>query len=194
MSFPETAIADRLVTDSEKAAFEVLPLLVGSDDARRSRYAIQLGDIMGNPGEFQRYVAGLAPERLAAIDRLLRCFMENVELLVHKTWVEKSEEKPKERLLEDLASFERDFRDGSLSPALRRFVSMAHAIANLLFGAQSRAPDFLFYCFRIDPKLGLFFWYVDELEKQVRAAAEQPLSVDLMATEVLIGVYVLSSF
>ncbi|HTX72604.1 MAG TPA: hypothetical protein VMC79_07235, partial [Rectinemataceae bacterium] len=74
----------------------------------------------------------------------------------------------------------------------RRFVALAHAIANLLFGAQSRASDFLVYCFRIDPKFGLFFWFVGELEGQVRGA---PLPGDeLLTMEILIGVYVLSSF
>jgi hypothetical protein len=126
------------------------------------------------------------------MDRLLRIFRENAELLVHKTWVEKSEEKPKERLLEELGAFERDFRDGTVGPAFRRFVALTHSIANLLFGAQSRAEDFLVYCFRIDPKLGLFFWYVAELEKQVRSPS--PPSDELMTTEVLVGAYVLSSF
>jgi len=192
MSFPESAIEDRLVTDAEKAAFAVLPLLIGANDSLRSRYAVQLADILGNPGEFQQYAVGKAAERLARIDRLLRVFRENVELLVHKTWVEKTEEKPKERLLEDLAAFEHDFRDGAIAPAFRRFVALAHAIANLLFGAQSRASDFLVYCFRIDPKFGLFFWFVGELEGQVRGA---PLPGDeLLTMEILIGVYVLSSF
>jgi hypothetical protein len=194
MSFPESAIDDRLVTDAERAAFDVLPLLVAAGDALRSRYACKLADIIGNPGEFQLYVSGKAAERLTRMDRLLRVFRENVELLIHKTWVEKAEEKPKERLLEELAAFERDFRGGVVGPAFRRFVALSHAIASLLFGAQSRAPDFLVYCFRIDPKLGLFFWFMSELEKQVRAQREDDPSEDLMTTEVLIGVYVLSSF
>jgi hypothetical protein len=191
MSFRESAIDDRLVTDAEKAAFEVLPLLVGADDAHRSRYTIQLADIIGNPNEFQQYVVGSAAERLAHIDRLLRVFRDNVELLIHKTWVEKSEEKPKERLVEDLAAFERDFREGAIGPAFRRFVAIANAIAGLLFGHQSRASDFLLYCFRIDPKFGLFFWFVGEMERQSR---ELPPSEEVMTDEILIGIYAVSSF
>ena len=136
------------------------------------------------------------PERLARIDRLLRIFRENVELLVHKTWVEKSEEKPKDRLLEDLVAFEREFRDGAVCPAFKRFVALANSIASLLFGHQSTAEDFLAYCFRIDPKFGLFFWYVGELEKQAREGAREgdKRTNELMTVETLLGVYVLSSF
>ena len=111
---------------------------------------------------------------------------------MHKTWVEKTEEKPKERLLEDLTAVEKDFREGTIGPAFRRFVALAHAIAHLLFGAQSRASDFIVYCFRIDPKFGLFFWYIDQLEAQARGA-DLP-SYELMTVETLLGVYVLSSF
>jgi len=193
MSFTEAAIADRLVTDVEKVAFETLPLLVGSDGARRNKLSVKLADILGNPGEFQQYLSGGASDRLARVDRLLKVFMENVELLVHKTWVENPEEKPKERLLEDLAAFERDYRSGAASSAFKRFVALANSIASLLFGHQSRAEDFLLYCFRIDPKFGLFFWYVGELEKQARDESDPP-SDDLMNIETLIGAYVLSSF
>jgi hypothetical protein len=191
MSSRETTIDVRLVPDVDRVAFETLPLLVGAEDARRGRYAMQLADILGNAGEFQQYVNTPPPERLARIDRLLRIFRENVELLVHKTWVEKSEEKPKDRLLDDLLAFEREFRDGAICPAFKRFVALANSIASLLFGHQSKAEDFLAYCFRIDPKFGLFFWYVSELEKQAR---EGVCTDDLMTVETLLGVYVLSCF
>jgi hypothetical protein len=196
MSSRETTIDERFVSTTEKAAFEILPLLVGAGDSRRGRYAIQLADILGNPGEFQQYINGSGPERLARMDRLLRVFRENVELLVHKTWVEKSEERPKDRLLEDLLAFEREFRDGAISPAFKRFVALANSIASLLFGHQSKAEDFLAYCFRIDPKFGLFFWFVNGLEKQAREVAREgdKSPEGLLTVETLIGVYVLSSF
>ena len=116
MSSRESTIDVRLVPDVDRVAFAGLPLLIGADDARGGRYAVQLAESYGNAGEFQQYLAGPAAERLARIDRLLRIFRENVELLVHKTWVEKSEEKPKERLLEDLMAFEGEFREGPSAP------------------------------------------------------------------------------
>jgi hypothetical protein len=193
MSFPEAAIADRLVTDAEKVAFDTLPLVVASEGVRRTKLSVKLADILGNPGEFQQYVTGSSGDRLARIDRLLRIFLENVELLVHKTWVENPEEKPKERLLEELLAFERDYRAGAAASAFKRFVALANSIASLLFGHQSRAEDFLLYCFRIDPKFGLFFWYIEELEMQAHDESDPP-SAELMGLEILIGIYVLSSF
>jgi hypothetical protein len=193
----EFAVEEKLVSDSERLAFNTYAAMVAATSAsERADQAVAFADILGNPGEFQQYVIGGSGERLAHIDHLLRIFRENVELLVHKTWVEKSDEKRKEKLLEELSCFEREFRDGTVVPAFRRFVTLARSVAHLLFGAQSRAEDFLVYCFRIDPKLGLFFWYVGELEVKSRDTTAPDLrgSDELMTIETLVGMYVLSSF
>jgi hypothetical protein len=191
MGSRETVMDDRLATDAEKVAIKAFSLLVGADEARRGRYATQIADVLGNHGEFHQYVSGSAPDRLARIDRLLHIFHENVELLINKTWVEKSEQKPKDRLIDDLATFEKDFREGAVLNSFRRFVALANSLASLLFGHQSKAEDFIAYCFRIEPKFGLFFWYVGELEKQ---AHEGSFPDDLLTLETLLGVYVLSCF
>lgn len=193
----EFAVDERLVSDAERVAFGAFASLVEASSAtERAGYAVAFADILGNPGEFGQYIRGNSGDRLARIDHLLKIFRENVELLVHKTWVEKSDEKRKEKLLEELVAFEREFRDGSVLPAFRRFVALARSIAHLLFGAQSRADDFLLYCFRIDPKLGLFFWYVGELEAASReeTMSNKHSSEDLLTVETLIGIYTLSSF
>lgn len=197
MNFAEYAVEERLVSDAERVAFGAFASMVSASSALpRGDAAIAFADILGNPGEMRQYVHGSSAERLARIDRLLKIFRENVELLVHKTWVEKSDEKRKEKLLEELAAFEREFRDGTVVPAFKRFVALARSIAHLLFGVQSRADDFLLYCFRIDPKLGLFFWYVGELEAQSREESGSGIRIseELLTLETLVGIYILSSF
>lgn len=187
----ETVLDDRLATDAEKVAFKAFSELVAADESHRARYLVQIAEVLGNPGEFQQFVSGSQADRLARIDRLLHVFRENVELLVHKTWVEKAEEKPKDRLIEDLGTFEHEFRDGAVLIAFRRFVALANALASLLFGHQSKDEDFIPYCFRIEPKFGLFFWYISELEKQAREGSRPD---ELLTLETLLGVYALSSF
>ncbi|MEI6876220.1 MAG: hypothetical protein WCL50_13945 [Spirochaetota bacterium] len=192
MSFPAFVVDERLISDAEKEAFPAFGKLVNAKtQADRAEMAVAFADILGNPGEFKRYALGSQGDRLAAIDHLLKVFKENAELLVHKTWVEKSDDKRKERLIEEIASFEREFREGAIRPSFSRFVVLCHSIAHLLFGVQSRADDFLLYTFRIDPKLGLFFWFVSELEEQAR---DDRGPDELRTMETLVGMYVLSSF
>ena len=192
MPLPDFATDERLVTDSEKVAFEAFDSLVAakSGDAL-SVAAMAFADSLGSPGEFAQYAQGRMADRLARIDHLLKVYRENTELLVHKTWVEKSDEKRKERLIEEILAFEREFREGAVKASFRRFVLLCHSVAHLLFGSQSRADDFLSYAFRIDPKLGLFFWFVEELEEQVRSETGPD---ELLTMETVIGMYVLSCF
>lgn len=195
MNFVDFAVDERLVSDTERAAFGMYAdMVAATGQTERAGRAVGFADILGNPGEFTQYVKGGSGERLAHIDRLLKNFLQNSELLVHKTWVEKSDEKRKEKLLDEILAFEREFRDGHVVPAFRRFVALARSIAHLLFGAQSRADDFLLYCFRIDPKLGLFFWYVGELESGLRDDPAERANEELLTVEILVGMYVLSCF
>jgi hypothetical protein len=193
MDIPSAAKVDSLLSESERQAFDVFETLVGAKSDRGFQ-AARLADFLGNPGEFSTYLQGSDEERLVRSFHLLRIFRENVELLVHKTWVDQSEDKPKERLLEDLESFIGEYREGDVLAAFRRFVGIARSIPTLLFGAAGRAPDFLDYAFRIDPKFGLFFWYVGELEKQIRTPPSGGDTEELYALETLLGAYVLASF
>jgi hypothetical protein len=194
MDYAATAKMKSLLSESEWKAFELFETLVASRGEERELQALHLADVLGNPGEFAFYTQCSEDQRLIRVFHLLRVFRENVELLVHKTWVEAADEKPKELLLEDLSVFVEDFRLGRMTFAFRRFVSIARAIPSLLFGTAGRAPDFLDYALRIDPKFGLFFWYVGELEKQMRTTIETDDTEGLFMIETLIGVYVLSCF
>lgn len=192
MPLPDFATDERLVTDTEKVAFDAFDRLVAAKNSDAvGAAAVAFADVLGSPGEFAPYAQGRMADRLARIDHLLRVFLENTKLLVHKTWVEKNDEKRKEKLIEEIMAFEREFREGAVKASFRRFVLLCHSIAHLLFGAQSRADDFLSWAFRIDPKLGLFFWFVEELDEQVRADAG---SDELLTVETVIGMYVLSCF
>lgn len=185
---------DTFLSDSEKKTLELFHALVDEKGSVRESYAIRLADVLGNPGEFSFYMQCSEDQKLIRTFHLLRVFRENVELLVHKTWVNEADEKPKEILFEDLKVFIEDYRDGRMTSAFRRFVSIARTIPSLLFGSAGRAPDFLEYAFRIDPKFGLFFWYVNELEKQMRASSNIEDKDQLYRIETLLGAYILSCF
>ncbi|HWR12596.1 MAG TPA: hypothetical protein VN445_12305 [Rectinemataceae bacterium] len=185
---------DTYLTDSEKRTLELFHALVTEKGSMRESYAIRLADVLGNPGEFSFYIHCTEDQKLIRTFHLLRVFRENVELLVHKTWVNEADEKPKQILFEDLKVFIEDYRSEKMGSAFRRFVSIARAIPSLLFGSAGRAPDFLEYAFRIDPKFGLFFWYVGELEKQMRSNIEIEDKEELYRIETLLGAYILSCF
>ncbi|NLJ47811.1 MAG: hypothetical protein GX430_14785 [Treponema sp.] len=191
MSVPEPLAEDPIAADVEKAAYELFPLFVQAENrVLRDQYAIAFANLLGNPGEFYTVVSGSAGERLVHVERLLHAFRENVELLIRKTWVEKHDEKSKEKVHEDLLIFVQEFQSGAVRKAFPHFVSLSMGIARLLFGSQAQAPDFLEYTFRIDPKLGVFYWFIGRLKEQESGE----ISDEIRTLELLLGVFALASF
>jgi len=191
MTVPESLAKDPIAVDSENAAYEIFPLLVQSGNhVLREQYALAFANILGNPGEFSAIVSGSKGERLIHIERLLRVFRENVELLIRKTWVEKHDEKRKEKVHGDLQAFVQEFQSGAIRKAFPHFIDLSQGIARLLFGNEAHAPDFLDYAFRIDPKLGIFYWFVGELSPQ---EASEDIE-ELWTMELLLGIFALASF
>lgn len=166
-------------------ALEAYPRISGSPDAAVAA-AEEFADHLGTPGEFARYVAG--PGRDANVRQLLKTFRENVELLVHKTWVEATDEKRKHRVIERLGSCIDEFVAGQLTASFKHFAALNVDLAHLLFGSQSEEPDFIEYCFRIDPKLGLYMWYAQRLLEE-RSPEESSARLKM-----LLGIYFLATF
>jgi hypothetical protein len=183
------AVDDPADLDVEKAAFEIFPLLAGTDNAvLRREYGAALAEIIGGPGAFRKYVIGNAGDLAIKRAHLLEIFRDNVRLLVTKTWVEGKDEAKKAGALDSLEAFAGMLSAGDYRNAVPAFVGVADAVASLLFGEDARDDGFIDYVFRIDPRLGIFYWYVDRLREQ---AAVDP---DLAFIELLVGVYALASF
>lgn len=183
------AVDDPADLDIEKAAFELFPLLSGTDNAvLRREYGSALAELIGGPGAFRKYISGNAGDSAAMRAHLLDIFKHNVELLVAKTWVDRKDEARKTEALAALDAFvglinAADYRNG-----IPVFVGVADSVAALLFGDDAADSGFMDYVFRIDPRLGIFYWYVGRLRTQGDVEA------DLALIELLIGVYALASF
>ncbi|HUW70229.1 MAG TPA: hypothetical protein VMX33_08335 [bacterium] len=183
------AVDDPADLDIEKAAFEIFPLLSGTDNAvLRREYGSALADLIGGPGTFRKYVSGNAGDSAAMRSHLLEVFKHNVELLVAKTWVDLKDEARKTEALAALDGFIGLINAGDYRNGIPAFVGVADSVAALLFGEDATDSGFMDYVFRIDPRLGIFYWYVDQLRSQ---SAADP---DLALIELVIGVYALASF
>jgi len=109
-------------------------------------------------------------QRLLAMDRdntgmlaFLERFQNNLELLIQKTWVEKADERRKQKLLDEVPSLLSAIKQGDFPKAIENFGKILDELAYLFFGAQSEKEDFNEYTFRIDSQMGLFWWYGSRL-------------------------------
>jgi hypothetical protein len=113
---------------------------------------------------------GIEYQRLLAFERnseelrtFLDHFQDNLDLLIRKTWVEKIEEKRKEKLQDEIPSFMAKIEQWDFPRAIEEFGAILEELAYLFFGAQSEKEDFTEYTFRIDAQMGLFWWYGSRL-------------------------------
>ncbi len=150
-----------------------------------SQSAEEFSNILGSGADFCAVLHAEDPDR--ALKRLLGHFRNNVELLIHKTWVEKADEAHKERLLDRIPVFVDCVEKADYIRALAMFTVILEELAYLLFGSQVYKSDFLEYMFRIDPQIGLFWWYAAKLST---LKEEEP---ERIKTILLIGICFLAS-
>ena len=125
----------------------------------------------------------------------LEHFQNNLDLLIQKTWVEKTDEARKEKLQDKVPVLMALIEQGNFQQALEEFGAILAELAYLFFGAQSTKDDFTEYTFRIDDQMGLFWWYGGRLallkESNGKKSSKDAKSLWLI---LLIGICYLTNF
>ena len=122
-------------------------------------------------GDFAKVLGiGIEYQRLLALDKnsselrtFLDHFQNNLDLLVKKTWVDKSDETRKGKLQDDIPLFMTTIEQTDYTKAVEEFSKILDELAYLFFGIQSEKEDFTEYTFRIDAQMGLFWLYSGKL-------------------------------
>jgi hypothetical protein len=189
MSFSRPVIDEVIPSEYRTVAEDLYPSIIGQgDDRATDAAAAAFAACLGLGAEFSAYLLPPGAARAAADRRLLGHFRNNVELLIQKTWVEKADEAHKEKLLDRVPVFVAEMEKGDYERALKTFIHIAEELAYLLFGSQSRKGDFIAYASRIDPPMGLFWWYSGNLASILGSRRE-----DAVRSVLLIGVAYLAS-
>lgn len=101
--------------------------------------------------------------------RLIDSFMKNIQLLVQKTWVEKSDEEYKEETLYRIHNLcmklVKSCNLEIYQTEYKNFFDILYNVISLLFGDLIHSESFLEYAFRIDPDFGFFWYYIDSVSK-----------------------------
>jgi hypothetical protein len=162
MSSTTMTIDDVIPAEYRELADRLFPATgVGAPESKGFLAEQQFAKVLGIESDFNQALSD--PKNEAVLKRLLVHFQNNVELLIHKTWVEKADEEHKEKLLSRIPRFVETIAAGDYEKALGGFINILQELAYLLFGAQSHKGDFIEYAFRIDSQIGLFWWYAGKL-------------------------------
>jgi hypothetical protein len=131
------------------------------DQKPEIKSAVEFAKVLGIGVEYQRLLA--LDKNSGDLQIFLEHFQNNLDLLIQKTWVEKSDETRKEKLQDKIPPLMVSVEQGDFSKAVEDFGAILDELAYLFFGVQSGADDFAEYTFRIDAQMGLFWWYGGKL-------------------------------
>lgn len=165
MNFAPPAIDEVIPAEFRESATALFDSGTTAEDAERR--ALRFSSLLGIADDYSQLVSDDAQVRSRADRRILGHFRNNLELLIKKTWVEKADEAHKDKLFNRVPSLVADLERADYEHALKTLITVVDELAYLLFGAQSRKADFIEYAFRIDPCLGLFWWYSGQLASLV---------------------------
>ena len=128
----------------------------------------------------------------SVLGEFLNRFQNNLDLLIQKTWVEKADEERKEDLLDKVSPFISLIEKGDFPEALKEFGAILEELAYLFFGVQSQKDDFAEYVLRIDPLMGLFWWYGGQIDRELGWAKNADQNV--LYALLLLGICYLTDF
>lgn len=120
--------------------------------------------------------------------KFIASFKKNLTLLIQKTWVEKTDEAVKEQVLYNLEQFCAYAEDNKYVEEYKRFGQILTDTVYLMFGNQSKLPEFMDYALRIDPEFGIFWWYIQSLPEEATFSNEKSRSI------ILLGMYFLANY
>jgi len=147
---------------------------------------------LGTGSEYQRLFALKKDDESVRV--FLGHFQNNLDLLIQKTWVEKADESRKEKLQDEIPPLIALIERGDFLQAIEKFGLVLDELAYLFFGTQSAKEDFTEYTFRIDPQIGLFWWYGSRLVGLKETGKDSALRDESLWALLLIGLCYLTDF
>jgi HEAT repeat protein len=168
-----------------EAVQELFPRLVQSRNAALKRqYAIALGNILGHPGEFYRFITGESSSRQARCLTLFTSFRLRVEPLLEGEADAKAA----------LGACGRAIESEKGREALAACLCVHSFLMSRLFGSMTEKSDFPETAGRADMRLGAWVWLAQEAEAASKLPPESGGLDDSTCLMVaLLGLYYLGS-
>lgn len=177
-----------------EAAWEIFPnLLSARTKTSRMQYAIAMADLLGKSGEFYQYVSGSATVLQTRQKRLISRFS------VHMQEVYARQSKKKNRFKDDVIEKIRTaLEEDRNKDALSEMTLFVRKLLNDLFGEELLSGESgQQVLFRIDQKLGIFAWMIDQAElylASIHSETDTQTVENTARTITLLAVYFLSIY
>jgi hypothetical protein len=152
-----------------------------------------LADAFGDNGNFAKLLGADNAERRENEKKLLTSFQNNLNLLIEKTWIEKSDEELKEQVLYRLKLFCARLSEYRYADSYNDFMEIIRDTVYLMFGQQVQKAEFSEYAMRIDPDFGIFWQYVEMLADKDHQLKEKK-ACEVCRIMLLLGMVFLANY
>lgn len=183
-----------------EAARDTFPRLVeGRTSALRRQYAIALGNLLGVPGDFYRYVSGSGSGKSERIGKLFGRLQANMRSAVRRSHGKGKNHYRKKEAGNDtllIRTILENLEGGREGEALRSIVAYAEGFLSEIFGRQVEDADLIELAFRAEQKLGAFAWFLSEIRTRIDSDlifAHSKDPADVQRLLVLLVAYFLAS-
>ena len=130
----------------------------------RRNFAIALGNLLGEPGEFYRYVTGSESGIADRMSRLFGRLEWKLKAVVVKAGRGSSKQDLK-LVADDMVRSIKEIRDacetGEDEKALLSMLALVRGLFKDIFGSFAQGGEVRDLAFRVDPRLGAFVWLVE---------------------------------
>ncbi len=158
----------------DKAVIDALSVLISTSDANKITNSASVVANSFGSGDFR--ISTQEDEK-----KLITSFKKNLSLLIEKTWVEQFDISLKEEVLYKLGQFCSSVEQSKWSESYKTFIKILNDAVYLMFGAQTKSPEFSEYALRIDPEFGIFWWYVSNLPLENDWTEDKNRAIELVA-------------
>ncbi len=111
-------------------------------------------------------IVGHGADDVSTEQHFITSFHNNLNLLIEKTWVEKTDEALKSQVQYRLAQVYSQLQRGDYVHSYTELLTVLYDSVFLMFGVDARSPEFLEYALRIDPQFGIFWWFLYSMPEQ----------------------------
>ncbi|TVR55341.1 MAG: MFS transporter [Spirochaetaceae bacterium] len=172
-----------------EAAWEIIPRLRSTEnDILRKQLAIAFGNIIGNPGEFYRFVTGSITQTRARTVRLFVDAQKNVVAALGRSAGSSNDAHDRRTIVRDLASVKGFFDAGEFDAAARPLVDAGRRFVACRLKPGLDRDLYLEHAYLLDPRLGIFYWLIEEIERRSDTEKGAPA----LPFEILLAVYFLA--
>ncbi|MGP1587123.1 MAG: hypothetical protein ACTTHG_02130 [Treponemataceae bacterium] len=158
----------------EPNVLESFAIFLETDDfSKLEDAAVSIAGVLGGAKFITLLLSQNESERYETEQKLIKSFHNNLQLLVKKTWVEKSDETEKEQLLVRLDKMCKELSNKKYNESYEHIISVLNDAVLLMFGENAVSEDFAEYALRIDPGFGTFWCFLKSLPEHAQWQMEK---------------------